>query len=612
MLTALVRRMARSLGVDVTSPLVPVARRYAWTVPIVVLYGLVSSALEGAGISLLIPILSMLNSDSQVVGPPALGRLWSFMPISGAFATLQGVTAIVLAAALLKAAVDTANAMFVSRVDGMASRDIRSALAKVLLTIDYPFFLVQEPSRLVNIIATESWRGSEAIRAFFSLLAALASVLVFGCLLFWVNPPLFLVVVVAAGALRYGHWAAAQRLGLLSDDVTSANRSLGQAMIRLSADVVKTVRLFGEQAREHARFEASSEQVRLASLAVERLTAIVNAIFEVSQVVLFIAILLGAWWTRMEVPLLVAFLVLLYRLQPQLRAVGNAWITLAATRGSVREVEWLLRAQDRHPPMQGWLVPPALDGAIVFDRVSYAYPGADRGEPALSGASFELRSGRAVALTGRSGAGKSTVVNILCRLFDPDTGVVRVDGVDLAQIDPIAWRAQIAVAGQDIDLLDGTIAENVRYGSAAASDEDIAAAARAADAERFIGELPAGFETRVGTRGLSLSGGQRQRIGIARALLRRPRLLIFDEATNAVDAISEGVIKALIAERPAGQSLLVISHNARTRSICQDEIVLEHGRVVRFGPIDETKPAARSEENGGSSLKSAIEKAQEK
>ena len=188
---------------------------------------------------------------------------------------------------------------------------------------------------------------------------------------------------------------------------------------------------------------------------------------------------------------------------------------------------------------------------------------------------------------------------------------MRVDGVDLAQIDPIAWRAQIAVAGQDIDLLDGTIAENVHYGSAAASDEDIAAAARAADAERFIGELPAGFETRRGHARSQHFGGQRQRIGIARALLRRPRL-IFDEATNAVDAISEGVIKRLIAERPAGQSLLVISHNARTRSICQDEIVLEHGRVVRFGPIDETKSAARSEENGGSSLKGAIEKAQEK
>ena len=125
MLTALVRRMAWSLGVDVTSPLVPVARRYAWTVPIVVLYRLVSSALEGAGISLLIPILSMLNSDSQVARPPALDAFVVHAHVGAFAATLQGVTAIVLAAALLKAAVDTANAMFVSRVDGMASRGLR-------------------------------------------------------------------------------------------------------------------------------------------------------------------------------------------------------------------------------------------------------------------------------------------------------------------------------------------------------------------------------------------------------------------------------------------------------------------------------------------------------
>ena len=374
---------------------------------------------------------------------------------------------------------------------------------------------------------------------------------------------------------------------MLSEHVTGANRVLGDAMVRLSFDVAKTVRLFGEQKREQDRFEQASEAVRKTSLSVDRTIAATGACFEIFHVVLFVAILLGAWWTRMEVPVLVAFLVLLYRLQPHLRAVGAAWVTFGATRGSVREVEWLLSEQDKPKPLTGWRQISQIKQSIVFDRVDFTYPSADRGDTAISAASFVIRGGRATAIIGRSGTGKSTLVNLLCRLLDPTSGSIFVDGVDLREIDPAAWRSAVAVAGQDVDLVDGTIAENIAYGMPSATPEAIAAAARDADAADFISKLPVGYETPVGYRGLALSGGQRQRIGIARALIRQPSLLILDEATNAVDAVSEAVIKTLITKRLSSQTVIVISHNARTRSLCQDAIVLEEGRSITFGSVED-------------------------
>ena len=356
-------------------------------------------------------------------------------------------------------------------------------------------------------------------------------------------------------------------------------------MVRLTFDVAKTVRLFGEQKREQDRFEQASEAVRKTSLSVDRTTAAIGACFEIFHVVLFVAILLGAWWTQMEVPVLVAFLVLLYRLQPHLRAVGAAWVTFGATRGSVREVEWLLSEQDKTKPLTGWRQISQIKQSIVFDRVDFTYPSADRGDTAISAASFVIRSGCATAIIGRSGAGKSTLVNLLCRLLDPTSGSIFIDGVDLREIDPAAWRSAIAVAGQDVDLVDGTIAENIAYGMPGATPEAIVAAARDADAAEFISKLPAGYKTPVGYRGLALSGGQRQRIGIARALIRQPSLLILDEATNAVDAVSEAVIQTLITKRLSSQTVIVISHNARTRSLCQEAIVLEDGRSVAFGSV---------------------------
>jgi ATP-binding cassette, subfamily B, bacterial MsbA len=296
-----------------------------------------------------------------------------------------------------------------------------------------------------------------------------------------------------------------------------------------------------------------------------------------------IAILLIAHRLGLSLPVMAAFLILMYRMQPHISALSQARLGLAALGGSVSEVEWLLDA-DNAPAVTGGDIP-ARGGAIRFDDVSYAYPGRTPASPAVHGLSFVLEPGLSTALIGRSGAGKSTIVNLLCGLIEPTAGQISVDGIGLINFDRATWRRCVALAGQDLDLVDGTIGDNIAYGKPDATAREIEDAARLADAHDFITSLSAGYATRVDLRGLSLSGGQRQRIGLARALIRDPEFLILDEATNAVDGISEQVIMGLLRQTRRNRTTIVISHRRSTLAACQAGIVLDNGTVVESGPL---------------------------
>ena len=324
---------------------------------------------------------------------------------------------------------------------------------------------------------------------------------------------------------------------------------------------------------------------------VDAATAPLGPAVDVMHAALFVLILLSAYHAGVALPVLVTFLVLLYRMQPHLRALNQGRLNLAALRGPVSEVEWLLDRTDTPSP-QGELTTPDFTQPIVFDRVDFSYPNRPEAGPALSDVSFRLLPHRATALLGRSGSGKTTIVNLLCRLVETTSGRITIAGTDLGRIDLRAWLDSIGLAGQDIELIDGTIAENIAYGRPEATTDEIVAAARLADADDFIRELPDGYSTMVGTRGLSLSGGQRQRIGIGRALLRKPKLLILDEAMNAVDAISETAVLSLLRTTLETTTVVVISHRASTLAACQDGVVIEDGRIVDAGSLKEL-PAYR-------------------
>jgi ATP-binding cassette subfamily B protein len=213
-------------------------------------------------------------------------------------------------------------------------------------------------------------------------------------------------------------------------------------------------------------------------------------------------------------------------------------------------------------------------------RVSLRYDGAG---PALAGIDLDVEAGRTVALVGPSGSGKTSLVALIARLYDPSEGSVLVDGVDVRSVDLGSLRSEIAFVGDDSFLFSADIAQNIAYARPDATQKEIEAAARRAQAHEFIAELPEGYATMVGERGLSLSGGQRQRVAIARALLADPRILILDDATSSVDARTEEAIKAGLREAMAGRTTFIIAHRLSTVSLADEVIVMDGGSIVDRG-----------------------------
>jgi ATP-binding cassette subfamily C protein CydCD len=219
--------------------------------------------------------------------------------------------------------------------------------------------------------------------------------------------------------------------------------------------------------------------------------------------------------------------------------------------------------------------------AVDFGDLTFAYARTER--PALSDVTFELGAGKTVALVGRSGAGKTTAAHLLLRFWDPQEGAISLDGTDIRQLKLDDLRGQIALVAQDTYLFNATLRDNIRLGRPTASDDEVLEAARAANVEEFARALPEGYDTLVGERGMQLSGGQRQRVSIARALLKNAPILVLDEATSHLDAVSEAEVRQALDRLSQGRTTLVIAHRLSTIREADQIIVLDGGRVVERG-----------------------------
>jgi len=262
--------------------------------------------------------------------------------------------------------------------------------------------------------------------------------------------------------------------------------------------------------------------------------------------------------------------------------LSELWGEVQRAAGAAERIGELLAAV---PAIAAPAAPRALPpgpGRLEFRDVVFRYPSRpDR--PALDGFSLSVEPGETVAVVGPSGAGKSTLFALLLRFHDPQSGSIRLDGVELREADPAALRRRIALVPQDPVVFGRSAAANIRYGREAAGDDAVRAAARAAQAEEFLDALPEGFESSLGEKGVRLSGGQRQRVAIARALLRDAPVLLLDEATSALDAGSERAVQRALAEASRGRTTLVIAHRLATVRRASRIAVMEHGRVVAEG-----------------------------
>lgn len=557
--------------------------RYRWILVLIVGLGILSSLSEGIGLGLLIPFLDLILSvDSSSNSGGILVRILrlyglDFDPNS----RLLLIGGTMVAMILLKSIISYLNVSVTAWVNGAVTYNIRIAAFDQLLNVAYDYIVRRDPGRLQMLVDNEIRRINIAINLSYNLIVSSCTAVVFIGLLLLISWQLTLTfgVSIVIGSLVIQR--ISRRARGYGREVVKAHENLAERLVD-AISAMRMVRAFGQEDRERRRFAELAGRVKQAFIRSERVSGTVVPIMEVIYLPLFVCAVIVAWYAGVGLPTLFTCLVLVYRLQPHVKKVDQTRVQLNTLLGSVEAVAELLE-QNNKPYLRSGVVPfPGLGNGIELRSVTFEY-GDDSANPALRNVSFYIPAGSVTAVVGTSGAGKSTLVNLLCRFYDPTAGEIIVDGVDLRELDIKDWRGRVAVAGQDAELMTGTITENISYGRPDASEEDIRSAARLANAAEFIEELPERFATRVGTRGLRLSGGQRQRVGLARALLCKPDLLILDEATNALDSLSETAVQRTLEQLRGGTTILVIAHRLSTIRDADHVVVLSDGRLVEQG-----------------------------
>ncbi|WAC61088.1 ABC transporter transmembrane domain-containing protein [Brevundimonas sp. SL130] len=480
---------------------------------------------------------------------------------------------------------------YVTRTGERVIADVRKGLFGRILTLDPSFYAQMRTGEVLSRLTTDialvetlmTTSVSYALRNFLTLIGGVA-------LLFFVSPKLtgfvLLIVPFLLGPI-FIFGRKVRKLTVASQDrFANAVGFAGE-----SVDAIETVQAFGRERSAIARFGAAVEDAFSASLTRMRARAWMTALI---IIVMFGGVTLVLWLGAQDVVAgvmtpgaLLQFVLLSVFAAGAVGALGESWGDVQKAAGAMERIEELMRATpDIAPPAQPTALPSPPRGEVSMSAVGFSYPGRPD-LPALKGFSLTVRPGETVALVGPSGAGKSTVFRLLLRFYDPQTGVVSVDGVDVRQADPVAVRDRFAWVSQETPLFSGSALENIRFGRETATLDEARAVAEKAQALGFIDALPEGFDTPLGERGKSLSGGQRQRLAIARALVRDAPILLLDEATSALDAESERLVQIALDQAMQERTTLVIAHRLATVLRADRIVVMDDGRVVEEGTHDQ-------------------------
>jgi ATP-binding cassette, subfamily B, bacterial len=466
--------------------------------------------------------------------------------------------------------------------------DLREALFARLQRHSLRFHAGQRTGDLISRVMSDITRIQDMLIQSFSVLVPNLAVLVgMVVVMFWIDwaftllalavgPPLFVVVVWFKGRIKGASRRARTLEGRLA---AQTGETLG---------AVRVVQAFTREDFEDERFSRQSSSTLAANLEARRLQARFTPLIDVlagagTAAVLFVGahrVLSG----QLSLGLLLVFLSYVGSLYKPMRQLSKLTYVTARAAASAERVAEILDAEPDVRDRPNAIPAPRLRGGVQLEHVEFAYVD---GQPVLHDVSLNLEAGQVVAIVGPTGAGKSTLVSLIPRFFDPQRGRVLVDGHDVRSLQLASLRSQVAIVPQEPLLFEGTITENIAYGRIEADEHEVLRAARTALVDDFVRALPDQYETVLGERGASLSGGERQRIAIARALLRDAPILILDEPTSALDPVSERILMDALRNLFEGRTALVIAHRMSTVAGADQVLVVDRGRIVERGTHDE-------------------------
>jgi ATP-binding cassette subfamily B protein len=518
--------------------------------------------------------------------PLAVRRMIDF-GFSGERALIDNYFAVMIAVVFVLAMASAFRFYLVTTLGDRIVTDLREEVFRHLTTLSPAFFDRAQTGEMMSRLTADTTQIKAAVGASISVVLRNLVLFIGASTMMVVTSPklsgyvLAAIPVIVLPLVAFGRAVrkrSRQAQDSLADATAYASESIG---------AVRTLQAFTHEKAASNRFgnavENAFEAARQSTLARSVLTAI--AIF-----LIFASVVTVLWVGAQDVlsgemtpGRLSQFLLYAVFAAGGLGELSQVWGEVQQASGAAERLFEILAVKPQvQAPPRPVALPEKPRADVAFDNVRFFYP-TRPDTPALDGVSLHIAPGEKVAIVGPSGAGKSTIFHLLLRFYDPTSGRVSFDGVNVADADPVDLRRHIALVPQESAIFAASIRENIAFGKPDASDAEIERAAEMAAATEFISRLPQGFDTKIGERGITLSGGQRQRIAIARAILRDAPLLLLDEATSALDAASETLVQEALEHSMVGRTTLVIAHRLATVLKCDRILVMEHGRIVEEG-----------------------------
>ncbi|MCE2465718.1 MAG: ABC transporter ATP-binding protein [Dehalococcoidia bacterium] len=552
------------------------------TALLIIVVTLLVALFEGFNVGLLVPLLQHLDSGAG-------GDHWISLAFEDLFnaiglsITLETILLALAVLVLTAAALKYLRMILVAKTKEGFIAWMRTSTMGNLLHTDISYFQDQRTGSLSGTLTTQAFRAGEAYHHANEMLASLGIILTYLTAAFLIAPALTAMAVglllLVSLALQYNVTRSRAIGGNLAE---RENRLQATSVESLSG--IRVIKAFLLEPFQWTAFRTRADEVAEASyrLGKHRSQMVVfheAALFGLIGGIVFLGVsLLG-----FEISIVVALLFILYRLTPRIVALNSERQTFAGTIAALHDVNRVMEEASHIKVADGAQPFAGLKDEIAFSGVGFSY---DPRSPVLKGVSFTAKKGQLTAIVGGSGVGKTTVIDLLLRFYDPLEGSVMVDSADLRELDLATWRRAIGLVSQDVFLFNDSVFNNIAVGNPDSPKTGVVAAAKRAFAHDFIEHLPMGYDTVIGEQGWNLSGGQRQRIALARAILREPEILILDEATSALDSESEQAVQEHIKQVHGECTILVVAHRTSTIQGADKILVLQDGQIVEEGDWD--------------------------
>ena len=563
---------------------------FSRTAIIAVFFTIMAAVLEAIGVGLIASLLQGLTNPNQP--PLETGIGWFDIRFLGTEAGSQEriwrISGLILLTVWVRAVFSYFGRYCAKLCEIGLVDTLRKQIFQQFKNFSLSYYTQKRSGELINTFSAEVSHLSFAFNELINFVTKSCVIIAYTCAMFFISWQLTLVTVILFSLLAAAASNWIRRVRQASFEMTSAGGELAAKTTEFIGGI-RTVQSFWTQEFESKRFYEVAQKFANAWLKASTISGLLQPLIEALATTILVAMILVAVSTLissgiLDVVSLLAFLFALFRLLPIIAHMNSSWGLIAIHSGALRAVEELLRTDNKAYLTDGTKHFPGLKETIELVNVDFGY---DNSQLVLHDINLTIERGQTVALVGASGSGKTTLADLLVRFYDPTSGKILIDRVDLREYSLGSFRNNIAVVSQDTFIFNTSVRENIAYGLENIDDEAIFKAAKGANASEFITELPQGFDTKLGDRGVRLSGGQRQRIAIARALLRNPEILILDEATSALDSVSERLVQQSLEKLAYGRTAIAIAHRLSTIFKADKVIVLEQGRIVEQGGYQE-------------------------